>query len=743
AGQVITLPNRVSNYYNSSATFRPYSAERIIGDLSPKLPDPPPPPKSKCGGLGQIIMVVVAIVVTVYTAGAASGMIGAAMTSGSAGAMGTVGAGLAASSAASSFGALAVGGMVGGAMGSLASQMVGVAFGLQDGISWKGVAQGALSGMISYGIGGAAGSGTGIASRLGITGNTAQAITNSMIANAATQGVNIALGQQGSFSWTQLALAGVTAGSAPDMTSWNTMPRLAGQFGVQALSGLAGRELDQARGKQVGKASDVLLGAVGGAIGNTLTAPRSQTSTIAGSDAADPAPKVDGYTLTDGTGEQVGAGGLTEAQRMAMDLGYGPLNAEAAAAKLALLDSREAFGNGFNPILADGMNPDFDKPTPVAPAARRKTPAPASTLTKQRQILAAMEKQTLLGMMRDGLLGSAASKGLQIKRGLADLANSISDAVNSDSSLRATPSRSAQLVNDFQAALSGSPEAWSYVGRDLKEGAYELFFPNGAAMERERVQATTAGLVKGAMKQAWNTTIDLAGTGGVAGLLGLLDPIKFDVAGADLYGAHVFDKATLVFGGLEGLAKAGGTLAARFGAQSLRATLEAVPKSSTFYKVESGGVRGELSLNQGQRQQIQSYLSNFDMNGVEIRWVDDTNLSTGYGDMFGQRTLNIGSDVVPGNVGFGTATANSRVSINGTLAHELVGHMEAGMAGKTQNILALEEAQASIRAARFAPDLTSTERYTLLRDGIMRLKNAPGGPIKIRDVKDSLYIWNR
>ena len=131
------------------------------------------------------------------------------------------------------------------------------------------------------------------------------------------------------------------------------------------------------------------------------------------------------------------------------------------------------------------------------------------------------------------------------------------------------------------------------------------------------------------------------------------------------------------------------------------------------------------------------------MNGVTVRWVDDRNLNTAYGDMFGERILNIGSDVVPGNVGVGTLTANSRVSMNGTLAHELVGHMEAGMAGRTQDLLHLEEAQASIRAARFGPDLTSTERFTLLRDGISRLKNAPGGPISIRDVKDSLYIWQR
>lgn len=157
----------------------------------------------------------------------------------------------------------------------------------------------------------------------------------------------------------------------------------------------------------------------------------------------------------------------------------------------------------------------------------------------------------------------------------------------------------------------------------------------------------------------------------------------------------------------------------------------------------SNGVRGEVPLTLGQRAQIESYLSKFDMDGVTVRWVDDRNLNTAYGDMFGERILNIGSDVVPGNVGIGTLTANSRVSTNGTLAHELVGHGEAAMAGRTQPLEYLEEAQASIRAARFGPDLTSTERYTLLRDAITRLQNAPGGPVKIGDVKNSLYIQHR
>ena len=51
--------------------------------------------------------------------------------------------------------------------------------------------------------------------------------------------------------------------------------------------------------------------------------------------------------------------------------------------------------------------------------------------------------------------------------------------------------------------------------------------------------------------------------------------------------------------------------------------------------------------------------------------------------------------------------------------------------------IALDEAQASIRAARFAPGLSSIERYTLLRDAIARLRKQN---ITIREVRHLLFI---
>ena len=161
-------------------------------------------------------------------------------------------------------------------------------------------------------------------------------------------------------------------------------------------------------------------------------------------------------------------------------------------------------------------------------------------------------------------------------------------------------------------------------------------------------------------------------------------------------------------------------------------------------QVDTGGLRGELPLKNSQKEQILQYIKLIESGAPKkvgiIRWVDERQLNTGYSPGF--ELLQIGSDVMPATLsrGTGTLTANTRLTWKGSIAHELVGHREAALADKTQSQLPLEEAQASIRAARFAPSLTSTERYTLLRDAITRLDQAG---LKIRQVKHLLHINNR
>ena len=167
-------------------------------------------------------------------------------------------------------------------------------------------------------------------------------------------------------------------------------------------------------------------------------------------------------------------------------------------------------------------------------------------------------------------------------------------------------------------------------------------------------------------------------------------------------------------------------------------------KDRKVYRVDTGGLRGELPLTNFQTEQISEYIKLIEAGAPSkvgvVRWVDVRELNTAYSPGFD--LLNIGTDVMPATKpkGQGTLTANTRLTWKSSIAHELVGHREAALASNTQSETPLEEAQASIRASRFAPSLSSTERYTLLRDGITRLNKAG---IKVRQTKNILHINNR
>ena len=44
AGQILTIPNKVTNFHNTSQTFRPYNPGQAVGDTLPTLPPEPQPP---------------------------------------------------------------------------------------------------------------------------------------------------------------------------------------------------------------------------------------------------------------------------------------------------------------------------------------------------------------------------------------------------------------------------------------------------------------------------------------------------------------------------------------------------------------------------------------------------------------------------------------------------------------------------------------------------------------------------
>ncbi|WP_406796051.1 hypothetical protein [Brevibacillus formosus] len=166
--------------------------------------------------------------------------------------------------------------------------------------------------------------------------------------------------------------------------------------------------------------------------------------------------------------------------------------------------------------------------------------------------------------------------------------------------------------------------------------------------------------------------------------------------------------------------------------------------------IDTKGFRNDTPLTQEQKNELVNYAKRLGFPEDQIIIADEvttTQTSIAYGQM-----LFINNDVLPTKLP--TRNPNSLISGKGTIAHEVVGHYETvkkGTAFDQFDIInnemipnpintALDEAQASIRAARFAPELSQAERMMLGRDAIQRLRNEG---LKLRDVKQLLDIFER
>jgi|GEM_PF-1818182 len=247
AGRSITIPDVVANAHNNAATFRPYNAAGAVGDVSPTTPKPVSNHHG-CGVVGTIILAAIAIAVTaIVTAGI--GAVAAGTTFGEAwGAM--MGGTLASLGATTTAAGLSVGGLgavgamgvaaAGAAVGSVVSQGIGVATGLQDQFSWKAVGLSALSAGIAQGAGSANLFGGKI---LGspFVGN----VVRGAAVNAVAQGVGIATGLQNRFDWGAVAAAGIGAGVGQAVGGIKGMNAI-GKFGQRLIRGMAGDLADAA-----------------------------------------------------------------------------------------------------------------------------------------------------------------------------------------------------------------------------------------------------------------------------------------------------------------------------------------------------------------------------------------------------------------------------------------------------------------------------------------------------------------
>ncbi len=268
-GATVTIPNRVSGNHNDYKSFKPYDPGKLIGDTQPTMPVPQADSGGGggCGGIGKIFVAVVAVVATVFTAGALMPM--------AVGALGVVGGAMAATA-------------VGGIVGSVVSQGVGMALGVQSKFNWGAVAMAGVAGAVSGGVTGflnpsaitsAAGRGsagsatTGAAVQSGYsTSAMFAAAGRAVVSSTITQGIAVATGLQSKFSWSGVALAGVGAGvgyavGQTVFQDWEGMSgKVARGFAAGAAGGITTSVLSGGKANYL----QVAVDAFGNALGNSL-----------------------------------------------------------------------------------------------------------------------------------------------------------------------------------------------------------------------------------------------------------------------------------------------------------------------------------------------------------------------------------------------------------------------------------------------------------------------------------------
>jgi LysM repeat protein len=197
-GQTLNIPSGVGTISNNAGTFKPYDASRITGDLNP-LALPPAGRDADCGGMGKLVMVAVAVAVTVMT-GLPNGAVNTfwALTLESAcTAAAATGHTLAASAIATA--------ATSAAIGSITSQLLGMAVGSVEKFDWRSVAMSAIGNSVSQGMG-------------GLKPMVADQLSRAAVVNAVTQGMGVVTGLQRRFDWRGVAASyvGVAAAQATE-----------------------------------------------------------------------------------------------------------------------------------------------------------------------------------------------------------------------------------------------------------------------------------------------------------------------------------------------------------------------------------------------------------------------------------------------------------------------------------------------------------------------------------------------
>jgi YD repeat-containing protein len=302
AGQKLRIPAKVTNIHNNAQTFRVYDPNKAIGNTSPSEAAQPKPAQRRggCGMLGMIILIAIAVAVTIILKVPVTNLIAFGSTVAPVTAAGTV--------AIASTGAAIAGAVVTGAIASVVSQGVGVATGLQEKFSWKGVAMSALSAGITQGVGG----GTLLAG----AGKFANDVARGALISTATQGVAVATGLQKKFDWAGIAVAGVVGGvtgaigrALPGQAGSTTPVGYTNNFVSKlggALAGAAVRSVVTGTNfgdNVVAVLPDVIGSTIGNLVGETINQQMARRQTAAASEK-----KTGSSTNGDGDGDIVVTG---------------------------------------------------------------------------------------------------------------------------------------------------------------------------------------------------------------------------------------------------------------------------------------------------------------------------------------------------------------------------------------------------------------------------------------------------
>ncbi|KTD35412.1 putative deoxyribonuclease RhsA [Legionella moravica] len=241
-GQRLNIPPVATGQQHTNGTQKILNANQVLGNTSATTASPvvaaaPPPLPKRHGGLfSKIVVGIIGIVATVMTAGILGSLAGASLAStslASSGGLFTLGSAVLSGTATATAGVTLAAGFAAGFVGSIASQSVAKAMGMQEQMNFKGAL---ISGLATAATGGFL---------RGINNNTSygnwvsdmdklsvsktfsiSSAAQMMEQNTISQSISLTLQKHQHFDWAQLGAAGLTGGLAGSTAGKNVTQKL-------------------------------------------------------------------------------------------------------------------------------------------------------------------------------------------------------------------------------------------------------------------------------------------------------------------------------------------------------------------------------------------------------------------------------------------------------------------------------------------------------------------------------------